>query len=100
VPVAWAQISAAAAIVETDFTDLDVEPSQGSHFFHNLTSFGIPFLPVHRLQDGGNVNWQWLAAHPAENEELAGRVRHIRLDRSLEVVVDGASRRGLIVLRG
>ena len=100
VPVAWAQISAAAAIVETDFSDLEVEPSQGSHFFHNLTSFGIPFLAVHRLQDGGSVNWEWLAAHPAEHEELAGRVRHIRLDRSLEVVVDGATRRGLVVLRG
>lgn len=100
IPVAWAQISAAVAIVETDFADLDVEPSQGSHFFHNLTSFGIPFLAVHRLQDGGSVNWEWLAAHPAEHEELTGVVRHIRLDRPLEVVVDGATRRGLVVLHG
>ncbi len=98
VPVAWAQISAAAAIVETDFADLEVEPSQGSHFFHNLTSFGIPFLAVHGPQDGGNVNWEWLAAHPAEHEDLVGAVRHLRLDRPLEVVVDGAARRGLVVL--
>ena len=100
VPVAWAQISAAAAIVETDFSDLDVEPSQGSHFFHNLTSFGIPFLAVHRQPEGGSVNWAWLAAHPAEHEDLAGGVRHIRLDRPLEVVVNGATRRGIVVLRG
>jgi hypothetical protein len=99
IPVAWGQISGARAIVEVDFDDLDVEPSQGSHFFHNLTSFGIPFLPVHRRFDGGTVNWEWLAAQPVRAEELDGKVRHLRLTEPLQVQLDGARRHG-IVLRG
>ena len=53
IPVSWSQISTAKAIVETDFDDLEVEPSSGSHFFHNLTAFGIAFLSVSRRGRNG-----------------------------------------------
>jgi Pyruvate phosphate dikinase, AMP/ATP-binding domain len=98
VPVSWSQISSARAIVETDFADLEVEPSQGSHFFHNLTSFGVAYLAVHRRQDGGRIAWDWLATQPAAREELGGCVRHLRLDGGVRVLVDGANNRGMVVL--
>ena len=97
IPVTWPQISTARAIVETDFGDLEVEPSQGSHFFHNLTSSGVAFLAVHRQQDGGAINWEWLDAQPIVTQELGGAVRHIRLERPVRVLVDGASNRGVVV---
>jgi hypothetical protein len=99
IPVAWSQISGARAIVETDFGDLEVEPSQGSHFFHNLTAFGVSFLAVHSRQGGGAIHWQWLLEQPAESAEVGGAVRHLRVGRGLEVLVDGAERRGVVRLR-
>ena len=97
IPVVWGQISGACAIVEVDFDDLDVEPSQGSHFFHNLTSFGIPFLPVHRRFGGGTVNWEWLARQPVRTTDLNGKVRHLELEESLQVQLDGARRHGIVL---
>jgi len=97
IPVSWSQIAGAAAIVETDFDDLDVEPSQGSHFFHNLTSFAIPFLPVHRRYGGGDIRWSWLNERPVQASEMDGKVRHLRLTQPLQVLLDGSRRAGVIV---
>jgi len=96
IPVSWSQISAARVIVETDFADLEVEPSQGSHFFHNLTSFGISYLCVARRSTESFIDWRWLDAQPAMQEEVGGSVRHIRLAAPLRVVVDTAKGRGTI----
>jgi len=97
IPVSWSQIAGAAAIVETDFDDLDIEPSQGSHFFHNLTSFAIPFLPVHRRYGGGEIRWPWLRARAFETSEMEGKLRHLRLTRPLQVLLDGSRRVGVVV---
>lgn len=97
IPVTWSQVSAAKSIVETDFADLDVEPSQGSHFFHNLTSFGIPFLSVRRRPPSGEVDWPWFASQPAVEEAVGGAVRHLRFAEPLRVRIDGATGRGVIV---
>ena len=97
IPVAWAQISTARVIVETDFPDLQVEPSFGSHFFHNLTSFGVAFLVVHAAADGGFINWKWFDQQPTVSEALDGAVRHLRLSHPAQVVVDGSSGRGVIL---
>ncbi len=97
IPVGWSQIAGAAAIVETDFDDLDIEPSQGSHFFHNLTSSAIPFLPVHRRYGGGAIRWPWLHARQAEKSEMEGKVRHLRLTRPLQVLLDGSRRAGVVL---
>ena len=96
IPVSWSQISAARVIVETDFADLEVEPSQGSHFFHNLTSFGIAYLCVARRSTEAFIDWSWLDAQPAVYEGVSGSVRHIRLAAPLRVVVDTAKGRGTI----
>ncbi len=97
IPVAWAQISSARAIVETDFPDLQVEPSFGSHFFHNLTSFGVAFLVVHSLANPGSINWDWFARQPVVSQALDGAVRHLRLRGPAQVVVDGSTGRGVIL---
>jgi len=97
IPVTWGQISAARAIVETDFPDLEVEPSQGSHFFHNLTCFGVSYLTVHEGRDGGAIDWAWFDAQPVVESALDGVVRHLRSEAPLTVIVDGVQGRGVVV---
>ena len=97
IPVTWAQISAARVIVETDFADLQVEPSFGSHFFHNLTCFGVAFFAVHAVEGRGSINWQWFRAQPSFEEDLDWAVRHIRLESPLQVLVDGETGTGVIL---
>jgi hypothetical protein len=96
IPVSWSQISTARAIVETDFSDLQVEPSQGSHFFHNLTCFRVAFLAAHARGGPVRIDWEWFRSQPALVEELDGSLRHLRLEEPLEILVDGASGRGVI----
>jgi len=94
IPVEWPQISAAAAIVEATLPAMDVDPSQGSHFFHNMTSFGVVYLQVpHGSRPG--IDWAWLAARPAARSWEF--VRHVALDRPIGIRVDGQARRGVIV---
>jgi hypothetical protein len=100
IPVTWPQISTARAIVETDFLDLEVDPSQGSHFFHNLTAFGVAYFTIHRCGDDGAIDWDWLEAQPLARSELDGKIRHYRLEQPLEVMVDGARGMGAVVLEG
>ena len=97
IPVAWPQISTARAIVETDFPDLQVEPSLGSHFFHNLTCFRVAFLAVHDSHEGGWVDWEWFTGRAVEAEDVDGAVRLLRLDAPLQILVDGATGRGAVV---
>ncbi len=97
IPVTWPQISSVRAIVETDFLDLQVEPSLGSHFFHNLTCFGVAFFAVHQLESAGTINWEWLDRQTALDSAMDGTIRHIRLDRPAQVLVDGSTGRGVIL---
>ncbi len=97
IPVAWSQISAGRVIVETDFNDLEVEPSQGSHFFHNLSCFGIPYFTVHEGRGAGLVDWDWFLGLPVEEEAMEGVIRLLRVERPLRVLVDGRTGRGVIL---
>jgi CheY-like chemotaxis protein len=94
IPVAWDQISGARVIVEAGFRDFRVTPSQGSHFFQNLTAFQIGYFTVNPDAGEGFVNWQWLTSQPAVEEE--GCVRHLRFDTPLVVVMNGKTSRGMI----
>lgn len=94
VPVSWPQISGARAILECDLTDLAVEPSQGTHFFQNMTSYGIGYFNLQRAV-GGVVDWEWLASLPAEEETRW--LRHVRLAAPLEVRIDGRRGEGVIL---
>jgi hypothetical protein len=99
IPVTWQQISTVRALVETDFHDLEVEPSQGSHFFHNITNFGVSYFTVHGRDGTAVLNWGWLNGQPAIDEYLDGVIRHIRLEEPLQVLVDGRSGRGAVLRR-
>jgi hypothetical protein len=87
IPVSWSQICAARVIVETTLEDFLVEPSQGSHFFQNLTAFGIAYLTVNPWSAQGFIDWGWLDAHPAVSESRF--VRHIRVFAALEARING-----------
>jgi CheY-like chemotaxis protein len=97
IPVTWPQISSARAIVETDFRDLEVEPSLGSHFFHNLTCYGVAFFAVHHKDSSGVINWEWLDHQTPSAEAMNGAVRHFRLESPAQVLVDGSTSRGVIL---
>ncbi|HMB67950.1 MAG TPA: hypothetical protein VKU85_01520, partial [bacterium] len=94
IPVSWPQISGARAILECDLADLVVEPSQGTHFFQNMTSYGIGYFNVQKGV-GGVVDWDWLGGLPSEEETRW--LRHIRLEQPLEVRIDGRRGEGVIL---
>jgi hypothetical protein len=94
IPVEWDEISGARVIVEAGFRDFRVTPSQGSHFFQNLTAFQVGYFTVNPDAGEGFVDWQWLASQ-AVVEEL-GCVRHLRFDKPLVVVMNGKTSRGMI----
>ena len=98
IPVAWHQISSAGAIVETDFKDFEVEPSQGSHFFHNLTTFGVAYLTVHETRSSGTINWDWIDSMTPNEEFMGGIVRHITCEYPLKVYVDGKTSKGIVLV--
>jgi len=95
IPVQWAQICGARLIVETTLEDFVVEPSQGSHFFQNLTSFGVGYLTINPFSSAGFVDWEWLEAQPACCETRF--VRHIRLTTPLEARLNGRLSRGVVL---
>ncbi len=95
IPVRWDEISGARVIVEADLDGFAVTPSQGSHFFQNLTSFQVGYLTVADGREGQRLDWAWLDAQPAVDR---GRhVRHLRLDGPLTVLIDGRTRRGVVL---
>ncbi len=86
IPVAWNDICGVAAIVETASAQLRVEPSQGSHFFHNITTLGINYIMVSG-KEGERFDWDWLEA-----QEISGmdeHVVHVRLPKPIRIKVDG-----------
>ena len=98
IPVTWDEISAARVIVETGFRDLRVTPSQGSHFFQNLTSFQVGYFTVNAEIGEGFVDWDWILAHPPQLE--LPFVRHLRFDRPLVVKMGGKEGWGVIYKPG
>jgi len=93
IPVRWDQISSARAIVEAAIPGMSPEPSQGSHFFHNLSSFAVLYLMVPELASA-EIDWSYLRSQP----EIAAteHVRHLRCAAPLAVEVDGRTRLGMV----
>ena len=94
IPVEWDEISGARVIVEAGFRDFRVIPSQGSHFFQNLTAFQVGYFTVNPDAGEGFVDWQWLTSNPAIEED--GCVRHLRFEDPITVVMNGKTSLGLI----
>ena len=95
IPVTWDQISGAKVIVEAGFKDMMVDPSQGSHFFHNITSFRISYFTVNSMTQDGFVDWEWLRKIPGVEEKRF--VRHIRMPKPVVAKVDGHRNKGIIL---
>jgi CheY-like chemotaxis protein len=95
IPVQWDEISGARAIVEAGFRDFRVTPSQGSHFFQNLTAFQIGYFTVNPDAGDGFVDWQWLTSQPAVEERDC--VRHLRFGAPVVVMMNGKSGQGMIL---
>ncbi len=93
IPVRWDQIAGARGIVEAALPHMNPEPSQGSHFFHNLQSFSVLYFTV-PLESARAVDWAWLASQ--ETVTRTEHVRHVRTQAPLVLRVDGRSRRGLV----
>ena len=90
IPVNWAEICGVGAIIETTFLKLKADPSQGSHFFHNITTLGINYISI---SDHGEdfLNWEWLTSQPVATE--TSFVAHVKLDKPFTLKVDGRKSR-------
>lgn len=93
VPVVWSQITNAKVLVEATLPDMDVDLSQGAHFFHNLTSFNIFSFSIHHA-GSHKINFEWLNRQPAATE--SDFVRHVRLPKSLIIKADSKNSIGVI----
>jgi hypothetical protein len=98
IPVQWGDISGAGAIIEVRNDRIRADPSQGSHFFQNITSLGIPYLTMDDRQadhgktggqekQGDHLDWQWLLALVPEQDGKF--VRHVRLPGPFVMICDG-----------
>ncbi len=98
IPVAWSDISAVGAIVETSHQLLSADPSQGTHFFQNITSLGIPYMTVGIAElsstdeerqpgSGSFIDYAWLMKQPVEENGVY--VRHLRLQKPFVLKCDG-----------
>ena len=95
VPVKWPHISAARIIVEVALHNYHVDPSQGTHFFQNLTSFGVGYFTIDSCSaSGGFVRKEVLEAMPAVEE--TPYVRHVHFKKPLRIMIDGQKQEGLI----
>lgn len=99
IPVKWPHISAAKVIVEVALKNYRVDPSQGTHFFQNLTSFGVGYFTIDTNQSaeqGGMVRKDLLDAMTAVEETQY--VRHVRFNRPLRILMDGTKQEGAITM--
>jgi CheY-like chemotaxis protein len=95
IPVTWDQVAGAQVIVEAGLRDLQVTPSQGTHFFQNLTSFNVGYFTVNPETGDGVVDWAWLDGQPPASSQA--HVRHIRLDHPILVLMNGKRNEGVIL---
>ena len=95
IPVKWDQISGAKAIVEAGLRDMDVAPSQGSHFFQNITSFMVGYFTVSSNAKQGTVDWEWLSGQESVEEGIY--VRHLRFATPIVIKMNGHQNKGIIL---
>ncbi len=94
IPVVWQDIAGVGAIVESSSDKLKAEPSQGSHFFHNITTLGINYITVH-ANGTDFIDWDWLQKLAVESDQTF--IRHVCLPHAMTLKVDGRRSRGVIM---
>ena len=95
IPVKWPHISAARVIVEVALKNYRVDPSQGTHFFQNLTSFGVGYFTIDENRNDGCFHKSTLDAMPAVEE--TDHVRVVRFEKGLRIMMDGKKGEGVVV---
>lgn len=96
IPVKWSQISNARVLVELGLDSYKVEPSQGTHFFQNLTSFGVGYFSVNRhVTDGGFFDEDFLNSQPAVYE--SDYIRHIQFKSPIVIKINGKKKLGVVL---
>ncbi|MGL5937849.1 MAG: PEP/pyruvate-binding domain-containing protein [Phocaeicola sp.] len=96
IPVKWPHISAARVIVEAGLTHYRIDPSQGTHFFQNLTSFGVGYFTINDFMNDGLYNQSFLKELPAVYE--SDFIRHVRFENPLTIKMDGKKRIGVVMI--
>lgn len=95
IPVKWPHISNARVIVECGLENYRVDPSQGTHFFQNLTSFGVGYFTVNPFKGDGWFDEAFLNALPAVEE--TEYLRHVRFDTPITIKMDGKRSLGVVL---
>lgn len=96
IPVKWPHISASKVIVEVALKNYNIDPSQGTHFFQNLTSFGVGYFTIAPDNGDGVFRKDILDTMPAVEE--TEYVRHVRFDRPLKIMMDGMKQEGVVII--
>ncbi|MCQ2239040.1 MAG: PEP/pyruvate-binding domain-containing protein [Bacteroidaceae bacterium] len=96
IPVKWPHISAAKVIVEAGLTNYRVDPSQGTHFFQNLTSFGVGYFTINAYRNDGIYNQEYLDSLPAVEETQF--LRHVHFDSPITIMMDGKKKTGVVLM--
>jgi CheY-like chemotaxis protein len=95
VPVKWPQISAARLIIESGLKNYRIDPSQGTHFFQNVTSFRVGYFTINPFNNEGYYDVDWLNKQDTVYEDEY--IRHVRFDKPLEIMIDGKRHKGVIM---
>jgi hypothetical protein len=98
IPVKWPQISAARVIIESGLENYRIDPSQGTHFFQNLTSFGVGYFTINPFINQGFYDLAYLNAQEVVYEDHY--IRHVRFAEEITVVIDGKRNKGIILKDG
>ena len=95
IPVKWPHISAARVIVEAGLSNYRVDPSQGTHFFQNLTSFGVGYFTINSYLNDGIYDQKYLDSLPAVEETKF--LRHVTFEKPVVVKMDGKKKIGVVL---
>ena len=95
IPVKWPHISNARVIVECGLENYRVDPSQGTHFFQNLTSFGVGYFTINPFKGDGWFDEGYLNSLPAVEE--TEYLRHVRFDKPVVIKMDGTKSLGVVL---
>jgi hypothetical protein len=96
IPIKWPHISAARVIVEAGLTNYRVDPSQGTHFFQNLTSFGVGYFTINAYMNDGIYKQEYLNELPVVEETKF--LRHVRFEKPIVVKMDGKKKVGVVMM--
>ncbi len=96
IPVKWQDISSVKVMVEVNSDKLKATPSQGAHFFHNITSMGISYITIQQ-HAGGSIDWSWLSGLPVVQEKTY--VKHVTSPSGLAIKVDGKNSKAVVLPR-